>query len=128
VPLAVRPDAIFDPDDEALLRFEPNDAGSLSVFQRGGDGTWRLLESSSVARSAVHAVPRAGALQWPASGTLELFVRFSRQPQSNEYPDLAVPIEQAISNNPAEPASYVVSTSANIAAQTVGFPVTLKRK
>jgi hypothetical protein len=128
VPLAVRPDTTFDPEDEVALRFEPNDAGSLAVFQRGGDGTWHLLNGSSVARSIVHTVPGGGGLPWPASGNLELFVRFSRQAQSTENPTLIVPAEQAISSNPAEPASYVVSTSTDIGAQAVGFPLTLKRK
>ncbi len=119
---AVNPAEPAGPGTEIRLRVEPNEAGYLYVFERVSDG-WQLLSSSRVERMAPYDVPQTGGLAFE-----KLFVVFARQPLQRPYPVPEERLDQLLSGNAAEGATYVVSTAAVPAAQTLAFPITLTRK
>jgi len=110
---------------EVQLRFEPNDDGYLSVFENTPGG-WRLFTSSRLDRQEPYLVPQTGSLAFPDSGPKQLFVVFSREPLPTPYPVPEERLDQLLSGNTAEGATYVVSTAAIPSTQLVAFPITLQ--
>lgn len=122
----VTPDAGLNSGDEIELQLQANDLGYLYVLERGAGGAWNLLATDRLSRMAVHTVPQSGALRPDASGALELFVLLSRRPLSEQERQPSSPVDQQVTGNPAERATYVASTSGAPAAQRIGFPITLR--
>ena len=124
---AVIPNEVLGATDQVELRVESNDAGMLSVFERGPDG-WRPLTSGRIERLTPFTVPVSGTLMFDSSGPKELFLVFSRQPQQTPYPVPAARLDQVVNTNLAERLTYVVSTAPPAPAQTIAFPITLAHK
>ena len=123
---ATIPNEALDANDQIVVRFESNEAGYVSVFERAPE-EWRLLNSGRLDRLAPYLVPASGSLTFDAAGR-DLFVVFSRQPQQTPYPVPEARLDQIISPNPAERVTYVVSTAPPASAQTIAFPINLTRK
>jgi hypothetical protein len=123
---AVDPNGPIDPGGNISLRFESNETGYLYVFERI-DG-WRLFASSRIERSTPYNLPQTGGLVFDGSRPKELFVVFSRQPQQTPYPAPEARLDQLMSGDFTEGATYVVSTGAVVPAQILAFPVTLTQK
>ena len=118
----VNPNESREAADEIVLRVEPNDQGYLSIFEHEANGAWRLFSGSRTERMISYDVALEG------SGGKELFVVFTRQPQSPPYRVPETPLDQLSSFNQAENATYVASTRTVVQAQTLAFPITLTTK
>ncbi|HEY1240573.1 MAG TPA: hypothetical protein VGF16_08445 [Bryobacteraceae bacterium] len=116
---AVSPNEPIEGAGELILRLEANDSGYLSVFEHTPDGSWQQLSSRATQRLAPYDV----AVD-EGSGTKELFVVLTRQPQATAYPVPEARLDEVQTFNPAEQATYVVSTQTPILA----FPITLRHK
>ena len=110
------------------LSFQANDGGYIYIFERDAANQWMLRASEPVARMTPYLLPRAGSLAFPPAGNLDLLVLFSRQPINPEDRDLTAREDQAITVAPADRAGYVVSTAADLPAQKLAFPLTLRRR
>jgi hypothetical protein len=124
---ALNPNEPLDPGSAISLRIQPNETGYLYVFEHAADA-WRLFASSRIERSTPYNVPQTGALSFEGSGPKELFVVFSRQPQQTPYPVPEARLDQLMSGNSTDGASYVVSTATVVPAQILAFPITLAQK
>ncbi|HZP23472.1 MAG TPA: hypothetical protein VFB04_08495, partial [Terriglobales bacterium] len=124
---ALNPNEPLDPGGAISLQIQPNETGYLYVFEHAPDA-WRLFASSRIERSTPYNVPKTGALSFEGSGPKELFVVFSRQPQQTPYPIPEARLDQLMSGNLAEGATYVVSTATVVPAQILAFPITLTHK
>ena len=122
----VIPDAGLNAGDEIQLQLQANDLGYLYVLERGADGAWNLLATDRLSRMAVYTVPQSGALRPDGSGVLDLFVLLSRRPLSEQERQPFSPVDQQVTANPAERATYVASTASAPATQRIGFPITLR--
>lgn len=123
---AAAPGAALDADDQIALRLEANDAGYLTVYQRGVNDSWSLLANERLARLSAVTVPRTGGLAF-GDGP-RFFVLYSRQPQPADTPVFAARDDQQVTPVGAEEATYVVSTEDNPAAQRLAFPITIRRQ
>ncbi|HLK48456.1 MAG TPA: hypothetical protein VKT49_09990 [Bryobacteraceae bacterium] len=124
---ATIPNEVLDPNDQMVVRFESNEAGYLSVFERAPEG-WRLLNSGHLERLGPYFVPASGSLTFDNVAARELFVVFSRQPQQTPYPVPEARLDQVMDSNLAERLTYVVSTAPPAPAQTIAFPIKLTHK
>ena len=114
--------------DNLQLSFQPNDGGYLYVFERDAAGQWMLGISEPVARMASYLLPRTGSLAFPATGNMELFVLFSREPINPEDRQLTPRDDMAITTVAADRAVYAVSTRPELPSQRLAFPLTLRRR
>lgn len=124
---AVIPNEVLEAGDQVTLNLEANEAGYLSVFARTA-GVWRELSSARVERLVSYTVPQPGSLAFDASGTIDLFVLFSREARPSPYPVPEARLDQVMSANFQERVTYVVSTATPAQGQVVAFPITLTHK
>lgn len=124
---ALNPNEPIEPGGAISLQIQPNETGHLYVFEHAA-GAWRLFASSRIERSTTYNVPQTGALSFEGSNPKELFVVFSRQPQQTPYPVPEARLDQLMSGNFTDAATYVVSTATIVPAQILAFPITLTQK
>ena len=110
---------VLDPGETVRLKLIPNADGFLYI----ADGA-RLVASGAVQRLKPFETPE---LRFTGSGQKQLFVMFSRRPQTVEPQSLGRLARGNLVETPAEQerATYVVSGLGDAAAQQVIVPVTL---
>jgi len=110
---------VLDPGEIVRLKLIPNADGFLYI----ADGT-RLVASGAAQRLKPFETPE---LRFTGSGQKQLFVMFSRRPQTVEPQSLATVARGKLVQTPAEQerATYVVSGLGEASAQQVIVPVTL---
>jgi hypothetical protein len=125
----------LDRDDEVQIRFQANEAGYLYVLQRDSEKNWQPFASQRIQPAMPVVLPPKGSLLAASGESKELFVVFSRQPQTslNRVRSIAVsyrgPEQQQVSSiGGFGGARAVITTVPEPAAQQVAFPITLKYK
>jgi hypothetical protein len=110
---------VLDPGETVRLKLIPNADGFLYI----ADGT-RLVASGAAQRLKSFETPE---LRLTGSGQKQLFVMFSRRPQTVEPQSLATVARGKLVETPAEQerATYVVSGLGDAATQQIIVPVIL---
>jgi hypothetical protein len=110
---------VLDPSESVRLKLIPNADGFLYIAEGA-----RLVASGAVQRLKPFETPE---LRFTGSGQKQLYVMFSRRPQTVDPASLGTVARGNLVETSAEPehATYVVSGAGDAAAQQVIVPVTL---
>jgi hypothetical protein len=107
--------------DRVVIRFDPNEAGFLNIFERSA-GVWQSIATQQVQRSAAYTFPPDRTIQ-PETASREFLVVFSRRSEKPD-PAEAVPISSTAEEDLNQAGFVVRATQRN--PDLLSFSLTLK--